>query len=119
MFWADKIILAAKNRFAKKISDEQELIIRDEKTCSGRVHVGSLRGIAIHGILKQIFDAEKIPAKFIFEINDFDPMDDCPPILQKTHEQFLGQPLFAVPPPENSTAKNFAEHFAAEFISVI
>lgn len=44
MFWADKI--------AKEIKKERgdgPLIIRDEKTMSGRVHIGSMRGVAIHG----------------------------------------------------------------------
>jgi lysyl-tRNA synthetase class 1 len=118
MFWADTIVASCKKRFLEKILSKNSLIVRDEKTCSGRVHVGSLRGVAIHSILNEVLRQQGIYSKFLFEINDFDPMDDCPPNLAQTHSQFLGKPLCHVPAPEGSE-KNFAEYYGKEFISVI
>ena len=75
MFWADKIVEEIKGKYQEKIKAGKPLVIRDEKTMSGRVHVGSLRGVAIHGIISEILSEQKIENKYLFEINDFDPMD--------------------------------------------
>jgi lysyl-tRNA synthetase class 1 len=118
MFWADSIAEMNKQRYREKILTGVPLVIRDEKTCSGRVHVGSLRGVAIHGILHDILSQRDTKSQFLFEINDFDPMDDCPPQLEATHKQYMGKPLCMVPAPDGS-AKNFAEFYAEEFMNVI
>ncbi len=39
MFWADGIVQEIKERYAGKIKKGEPIIIRDEKTASGRVHV--------------------------------------------------------------------------------
>ena len=78
MIWADRIKGEIRERFATEIKEKQPLIIRDEKTLSGRVHVGSLRGILIHGLIAQVLEEEDIESKFLFELNDFDPMDGLP-----------------------------------------
>ena len=98
MVWVDRIIGQIQERFAKEIALKQPLIIRDEKTLSGRVHVGSLRGIAIHGLIAQVLAEKSIAAKFLFELNDFDPMDEIPASLdRKKYEKYMGMPLFRVP----------------------
>jgi len=119
MFWADDIAKQIKERYASKIAAGQPIIIRDEKTASGRVHVGSLRGVAIHGIIFEILKEQGIPCKYLFEINDFDPMDGLPVYLdEKVFSQYLGKPLCDVPSPDGK-AKNFAEFYAEEFMQVI
>jgi lysyl-tRNA synthetase class 1 len=119
MFWGDRLIEQIKKEYKEKITSGKPLVIRDEKTMSGRVHVGSLRGVAIHGIISEILTEQKIPNKYFFEINDFDPMDGLPVYLDK--EKFLpymGMPLCNVPSPDGK-AKSYAEYFAEEFIGVI
>ena len=119
MFWADDIAKQIKERYADKIASGKPIIIRDEKTASGRVHVGSLRGVAIHGIISEILKEQGVPCKYLFEINDFDPMDGLPIYLdQEVYKQYLGKPLCNVPSPDG-IAKNFAEFYAEEFIQVI
>ena len=49
MFWADKIAEEIEKKFGKT----KPILIRDEKTVSGRVHVGSMRGVAIHGAVHE------------------------------------------------------------------
>jgi len=119
MFWADDIAKQIKDRYADKIAAGKPIVIRDEKTASGRVHVGSLRGVAIHGVIFEILKEQGIPCKYLFEINDFDPMDGMPIYLdEKKFSQYLGKPLCDVPSPDGK-AKNFAEFYAEEFMQVI
>lgn len=119
MWWADEITLKIKERFGREIKAGKPIIIRDEKTASGRVHVGSLRGVAIHGVISEVLSEEKIANKFLYEINDFDPMDGLPVYLdQEKFRPFMGKPLCEVPSPDGK-AKNYAEYFGDEFAGVI
>jgi lysyl-tRNA synthetase class 1 len=116
MFWADRIAGEIEKRFGKPSGP---LVVRDEKTVSGRVHVGSMRGAAIHGTVAEVLEEKGTPATFIWEHNDFDPMDDIPSYLDRaTYEPHLGKPLYTIPSPE-PTAKNFGKFYAKEFQGVI
>jgi len=101
MQWVDSIVGEIEKRFAAEIAAGKPLILRDEKTLSGRVHVGSLRGIVIHGVIAQVLKEKGIDSNFLYELNDFDPMDELPATLNRREEfrQYMGQPLFTVPPP--------------------
>lgn len=119
MFWADKIAEEIKRKYEKKIASGKPLVIRDEKTMSGRVHVGSLRGVAIHGIISEVLNEQNIANKYLYEINDFDPMDGLPVYLdQEKFKPYIGMPLCNIPA-LNGKAKNYAEYFAQEFMQVI
>ncbi len=119
MFWADRLGNEIEQKFKEKIASGKPLIIRDEKTASGRVHVGSLRGVALHGLISEILSERNINNTYLFEINDNDPMDDIPATLdRKIYEPYLGKPLNTVPSPDGKAA-NFAEYYAEEFIGVI
>ncbi|HRY82943.1 MAG TPA: lysine--tRNA ligase [Candidatus Moranbacteria bacterium] len=119
MFWADKLIEQIKIERKEKIESGKPLIVRDEKTASGRVHIGSLRGVAIHGIVSEILNEQGIKNEYLYEINDFDPMDGLPVYLDKEKfEPHMGKPLCNVPSPDKK-AKNYAEYFGEEFIRVI
>lgn len=101
MIWVDRIIEEIQKRFAKEIAANQPLVIRDEKTLSGRVHVGSLRGIVIHGLIAQVLKEKGIDCVFKFELNDFDPMDGLPIYVdQKEYAKHMGKPLYTVPSSE-------------------
>ncbi len=119
MFWADRIVREIKNtKASKNATKEKPLVIRDEKTLSGRVHIGSMRGVAIHGLLAEILNKEGIPTVFRYELNDFDPFDSIPGYLdQEKFLPYLGKPLYTVPSPESGFA-NYAEFYGEEFVSV-
>lgn len=133
MYWVDKIADDIEEKYKDKIAKKEPIIIRDEKTASGRVHVGSLRGVAIHGLVSEVLTERGIPNTYLFEINDFDPMDGIPVYLdQDLYGQYLGMHLCDVPSPDGETiikndrltgadgrAKNFAEYYAEEFAGVI
>lgn len=113
MFWADRIAGEALARFGAG-----PILIRDEKTPSGRVHVGSMRGVAIHGAIAEALTQAGATPVFKYEFNDMDPMDGFPEYLPEEFRQYMGQPLRTVPSPDGSAA-NFAEYFADEFKQVI
>jgi lysyl-tRNA synthetase class 1 len=116
MLWADRI--AGEIRDTCKPRDGKTFLIRDEKTLSGRVHVGSMRGVAIHGLMNEVLKEQGIPNEFRFELNDFDPFDSIPGYLDAgKFREHLGKPLYAVPSPE-SGFDNYAEYFGDEFVGV-
>lgn len=116
MFWADRI--ADQIRDTRKPKDGKTFVIRDEKTLSGRVHIGSMRGVAIHGVVSEALREMGVANVFKYELNDFDPFDTVPSYLdQEKFKEHLGKPLYAVPSPEAGFA-NYAEYFGAEFVAV-
>lgn len=119
MFWGDRIIADIEERYRSLIQAGVPLVIRDEKTPSGRVHIGSMRGVAIHGLLQQLLLQKNIPAVFKYEFNDTDPMDGLPTYLDESvYREHMGKPLRDVPSPDAS-ARHYAEYFANEFKQVI
>lgn len=112
MFWAD--------RFAKQIIQSgkyKPYWIDDMKTPSGRIHVGALRGVIIHGLLYKALLDQGVKATYSYVINDMDPMDAFPHYLDKKFKKYMGFPLFKIPSPQKGF-KNFSEFYAKEFIDV-
>lgn len=115
MLWADRI--------ANEVRDTRaplgaRFLVRDEKTLSGRVHIGSMRGVAIHGLVSEALAEQGIANEYRYELNDFDPLDFIPGYLDETtFKAYLGMPLYLVPSPE-AGHKNYAEYFGAELVSV-
>lgn len=121
MFWVDEVVAAVEKTYPGRKS----FIVRDEKTPSGRVHVGSLRGVVIHGVIAQALAEKGYGVKYFYEINDADPMDGMPVYLPK--ENFLphmGKPLKNIPSPQSpdtppTPEKNYAQYFGDDFTAVI
>src|SRR5258706_10836009 len=111
MFWADRIADEIKKTVKPRAGAGKPLLIRDEKTASGKVHVGSMRGVAIHGALSAVLTDMKVANEFKYEINDFDPFDGLPNYLSKEqYAPLLGKQLFSIPSPDPS-APNYAEYY--------
>ncbi|MGB4076365.1 MAG: lysine--tRNA ligase, partial [Minisyncoccia bacterium] len=120
MFWADRIVGEIQKTAAAKAAAEggAPLIIRDEKTLSGRVHVGSMRGVAIHGLISEVLTEQGVGNRYLYELNDFDPFDSIPGYLDASrYREHLGKPLYRVPSPEAGFS-NYAEYFGAEYVAV-
>lgn len=119
MFWADKAADELSARKKAVVDSGEPLIVRDEKTASGRVHVGSLRSAALHAIVYEVLKERGVPATFLFEINDFDAMDGLPTYLDAAvYQEHMGKPLYTIPSPDPS-AKNFAEYYGREYVGVM
>ncbi|MBO3462426.1 lysine--tRNA ligase [Aetokthonos hydrillicola Thurmond2011] len=108
MFWADKIAADAKGHE----------IVNDSKTPSGRVHVGSLRGVIIHDVIYRALKHAGKPVKFSYGVDDYDALDTVPKYLnQEKFAPYLGFPLCNVPSPDD-TASDYAKYFIGEFLEV-
>ncbi|MFA6532594.1 MAG: lysine--tRNA ligase [Patescibacteria group bacterium] len=112
MIWAD--------REAKRLK-ERNLPLEwadDMKTPSGRIHVGSLRGVIVHDLIHKALKDIGVNTKFSYVFNDMDQMDGMPSYLDKNKwEKYMGCPLYKIPSPEPGF-KSFAEYYAKEFIEV-
>ena len=109
MFWADKIAADASG---------DRIIVNDSKTPSGRVHVGSLRGVVIHDAIYRALQHAGKPVTFTYGVDDYDALDTVPHYLDQTKfAPYLGQPLCNVPSPED-TATDYAKYFMGEFLEV-
>ncbi len=108
MFWTEDVA-------AKCVGSQ---IINDSKTPSGRVHVGAMRGVLIHDAIFRTLKEKGIEARYLFGVDDYDPLDEIPAGKGAHFEQYLGQPLCNVPPPDGSTASDMAEHYIQEFFEV-
>ncbi|RFP63119.1 MAG: lysine--tRNA ligase [Limnothrix sp. CACIAM 69d] len=112
-FWADKIAADAQG----------PQIVNDSKTPSGRVHVGSLRGVVIHDTIYRALKQAGKPVKFIYGVDDYDALDTVPRYLDREKfERYLGWPLCNVPSPDDTApgdrASDYAKYFMGEFLEV-
>jgi lysyl-tRNA synthetase class 1 len=92
--------------------------VNDSKTPSGRVHVGALRGVLIHDAVYRSLIAKQTEARFLYGVDDYDPLDEIPAGRDEIFQKYLGVPLCNVPPPPESTATDMAEHYIREFFDV-
>ena len=107
MFWADEI--AARAAEASGAATPQ--VINDSKTPSGTVHVGSLRGPVIHDEIYRAMRRAEIPARFLYGVDDLDPMDAQALLTPDAVDRYMGVPLAHVPAPDGSPAASYARHF--------
>ncbi|MFM7886273.1 MAG: lysine--tRNA ligase [Pseudanabaena sp.] len=110
MFWADK--------FAADASGDR-IIVNDSKTPSGRVHVGSLRGVVIHDAIYRALKHAGKDVTFTYGVDDYDALDTVPHYLDKEEfSPYLGYPLCNVPSPDETVANDYAKYFMGEFLEV-
>jgi len=113
MFWVDEII----EDILKKI-DKSSYLITDWMTPSGHAHIGSLRGLIIHDLIRRGLVEKGKKAVFQFGFDDFDPMDGLPSYVDKTWQKYMGLPLYKVPAPDGKS-KSFADQYLNEATEVI
>ena len=105
MFWADKIAA----------STQGDSVVNDSKTPSGRVHVGSLRGVIVHDTIYRALKRAQKPVRFLYGIDDYDALDGIPAYLDSNRfQEYLGQPLCNVPSPGEG-ASDYAKYYSDEF----
>ncbi|MBI2445548.1 lysine--tRNA ligase [Candidatus Micrarchaeota archaeon] len=109
-FWADQLASEAKPRDGKHV-------VGDAKTPSGRIHVGSLRGVLIHDVIYKAVRDSGAKAEYVYRFDDLDPMDGFPPGVPEAFREHMAKPLCDVPSPEPGF-DSFAQFFAEEFRSV-
>lgn len=110
MFWTEDI--------AARFSGASSLqTINDSKTPSGRVHVGALRGVLIHDAIYKALREKGIPARYLYGVDDYDPVDEIPKGEDEHFGKYIGWPLCNTPAP-NGASGDMAEHYMSEFWQV-
>ncbi len=118
MIWVDREVKKIKDKWARPERAKRVEWVDDMKTPSGRIHVGSLRGVVIHDLVYKVLVENKINTQFSYVFNDMDQMDGMPAYLEKEKwEQYMGMPLNKIPSPVDGY-KNFAEYYAKEYQEV-
>jgi len=112
MFWVDEIV----DDILKKIP-KNSYLITDWTTPSGHAHIGSLRGVIIHDLIRRGLSEKGKKAVFQYGYDDFDPMDGLPVYVDHSWEEYMGKPLSNIPAPDGQHA-SFAEQYLAEFTQV-
>ena len=104
MYWADEL--------AASVSGPQ--VVNDSKTPSGTVHVGSLRGVVLHDAIARALRDRGLGVRFLYGVDDLDPMDAQALLTPDAVEHSMGLPLAHVPAPAGSAAASYARHFVGE-----
>jgi lysyl-tRNA synthetase class 1 len=107
MFWTEEI--------ATRVTGAQ--IVNDSKTPSGRVHVGALRGVLIHDAIFRTLRDKGIEARYLFGVDDYDPVDEIPKGEDAHFGQYIGRPLCNTPAPHGGEG-DMAEYYMREFWQV-
>ncbi len=117
MFWGDQIVDDFLAEYSKE-AESRRLILRDEKTLSGRPHVGSLRSFVMHAVLSDVLTSRGVENVFYYEINDTDAFDSVPAYVPVEWKEHLGKRLKDVPSPDGK-AENYAMYFADEYTKAL
>jgi lysyl-tRNA synthetase, class I len=108
MFWTEEV--------AARAGAELQ-IVNDSKTPSGRVHVGALRGVLIHEAIYRTLREKGTEAKYLFGVDDYDPVDEIPKGEDQHFGQYIGRPLCNTPAPGGAPG-DMAEFYMGEFWKV-
>lgn len=120
IFWADQIAIELKKRveensLLKSIYEKEGILIYDEKTPSGKIHIGSGRGWVIHDVIAKACRQIGLNAKFVLASDDMDPYDKPNKDLPESFNQYLGVPFRYIPSPVEGY-KSFGEYYFRESI---
>ena len=105
-FWADRMTREILQRVEstprlRDLVDKQGLLVYDEKTPSGTIHIGSGRGWILHDVMARALREAGADARFVLSSDDMDPYDK--PSAGVAREEFdvhLGKPFRYIPSPE-------------------
>jgi len=106
-YWSDKLVA--------DLPRDQQHVINDSKTPSGRIHIGALRGPLIHDLVYRSCLDANVEASFLFGSDDLDPLDNVPPYLNsEVYRPYLGMPLRYVPSPNANTS--YSDYFMSDLL---
>ena len=109
LFWADAV--------ARSLPPDVPHVIRDSKTPSGPVPISSLRGPIITDALYRTFREHGLNVRYVFTIDDYDPMDSQSMRDQAGMAEHMGKPFATIPSPDPTVASDFARYHADRFLS--
>ncbi len=115
LHWADQVAREVKARvekdeILKKVVKKECYIVYDEKTPSGKIHIGAGRGWVIHDAIAKSMRDLGLKAKFVLSSDDIDPFDKMNADLPKSYKKYLGLPFRDIPSPVKGY-KSFADYY--------
>ena len=118
MFWADNIALDVKKRASEDkslgaIVKKQGYLVYDEKTPSGKIHVGSGRGWIIHDAIAKAMRDNGMKGYFVLSSDDMDPLDKPTKNIPKGSDKYMGVPFRNIPSPVNGY-ESYADYFFSQ-----
>jgi lysyl-tRNA synthetase, class I len=108
-FWADEE--------ADLLPPDRPHVIRDSKTPSGEIPISSLRGPIITDALYRTFKRRGLKIRYVFTIDDYDPMDSQSMKQKAGMAEHMGKPFCEIPSPDPSVASDFARYHATRFLA--
>ena len=109
LFWADAV--------ARSLPRDVPQVIRDSKTPSGPVPISGLRGPVITDALARAFRDNGIAVRYVFTIDDLDPMDSQSMRQEVGMAEHMGKPFARIPSPDPAVASDFARYHATRFLA--
>lgn len=109
-FWADEE--------AKLLEGGRPHVVRDSKTPSGPVPISGLRGPIISDALYRTFKGHGLDVRFVYTIDDYDPMDSQSMRQQAGMAEHMGKPFANIPSPDPAVASDFGEYHATRFVAL-
>ena len=109
-FWADAE--------ADALDPAVEHVIRDSKTPSGAVPVSGLRGPIITDALYRTFKQRGLRVRYVFTIDDYDPMDSQSMREKAGMAEQMGKPFFRIPSPDPAAASDYARYHAGRYLAL-
>ena len=118
LHWADQIAQEVKKRaekdeILKSIVKKKGYIVYDEKTPSGKIHIGAGRGWVMHDAITKSLHDLGLKAKFVLSSDDTDPFDKMNNDLPDSYKKYLGMPFRDIPSPVKGY-KSFADYYFTE-----
>jgi lysyl-tRNA synthetase class 1 len=108
MFWADEL--------ARRVPPDRPHVVNDSKTPSGLVPVSSLRGVIMHDAIDRALREAGVSSRFVYGIDDMDPMDSQSMRTDEAIGPHMGKPLSAIPAPE-AGGTDYADLHAGRFLA--
>lgn len=108
-FWADEV--------AQSLDPSIRHTVHDSKTPSGTVPVSGLRGPVISDAIARAARAAGRRVRFLYGIDDMDPMDSQSMRSQEGMAEQMGRPLCNIPTPDPSVGADYADYHAKRFLS--
>lgn len=108
-FWADEE--------ADLLPPGRPHVIRDSKTPSGAVPISGLRGPIITDALYRTFKRRGLDVRYVFTIDDYDPMDSQSMRQRAGMAEHMGRPFCDIPSPDPQAAPDFARYHATRFLA--
>jgi lysyl-tRNA synthetase, class I len=114
--WADQIaeeaIERVKNdKLLQEVVKKNGYFVYDEKTPSGKIHIGSGRGWVIHDVIAKALRDKGVDARFVLSSDDMDPLDKpSKELTDEENKKYIGIPFRYIPSPVEGYS-SFGDHF--------